>query len=189
MIQMSGISKAFSGNVVLRNVQFELLNGEIHALMGENGAGKSTLMKIMSGIYTKDSGEVRVDGQLMDFKSAKDSENQGIHVIHQELNILPDLTVAENLFLGKELEYGLGVLKRKEMEQETKRLLKKSLKKTELEPTHINILDNTIEGVECKKDKIFSVQYQPEGAPGPQDSEYLFDKFFKLVEGGKKKNA
>ena len=65
----------------------------------------------------------------------------------------------------------------------------KSLKKTELEPTHINILDNPIEGVECKKDKIFSVQYQPEGAPGPQDSEYLFDKFFKLVEGGKKKNA
>ncbi|OCA89251.1 sugar ABC transporter ATP-binding protein [Bacillus sp. FJAT-27986] len=125
MIQMSGISKAFSGNVVLRDVQFELLNGEIHALMGENGAGKSTLMKIMSGIYTKDSGEVRVDGHLMDFKSAKDSENQGIHVIHQELNILPDLTVAENLFLGKELEYGLGVLKRKEMEQETKRLLKK----------------------------------------------------------------
>ncbi len=125
MIQMSGISKAFSGNVVLRDVEFELLNGEIHALMGENGAGKSTLMKIMSGIYAKDSGEVRVDGQLMEFKSAKDSENQGIHVIHQELNILPDLTVAENLFLGKELEYGLGVLKRKEMERETKRLLNK----------------------------------------------------------------
>ncbi len=123
MIQMSGISKAFSGNVVLRDVQFELLNGEIHALMGENGAGKSTLMKILSGIYTKDNGEVRVDGQLMDFKSAKDSEKQGIHVIHQELNILPDLTVAENLFLGKELKYGLGILKRKEMEQETKKLL------------------------------------------------------------------
>ena len=65
----------------------------------------------------------------------------------------------------------------------------KSLEKTDLEPTHINILDNTIEGVECKKDNLFSVQYQPEGAPGPQDSEYLFDKFFKLVEGGKKKNA
>jgi ribose transport system ATP-binding protein len=125
MIQMSGISKAFSGNVVLRDVQFELLNEEIHALMGENGAGKSTLMKILSGIYTKDNGEVRVDGQLMDFKSAKDSEKQGIHVIHQELNILPDLTVAENLFLGKELKYGLGILKRKEMEQEAKKLLNK----------------------------------------------------------------
>ena len=125
MIQMTGISKAFSGNVVLRDVQFELLNGEIHALMGENGAGKSTLMKILSGIYSKDSGEVRVNGQVMDFKSAKDSEKQGVHVIHQELNILPDLTVAENLFLGKELTYGLGILKRKEMEQEAKRLLKK----------------------------------------------------------------
>lgn len=102
MIQMSGISKAFSGNVVLNNVEFELHEGEIHALMGENGAGKSTLMKILSGIYEKDAGVVKVDGKQVDFKSPKDSEEMGIAVIHQELNILPDLTVAENLFLGKE---------------------------------------------------------------------------------------
>ncbi|PQD94311.1 D-xylose ABC transporter ATP-binding protein [Pradoshia eiseniae] len=125
MIQMSGISKAFNGNVVLNNAQFELKQGEIHALMGENGAGKSTLMKILAGIYTKDSGEVRVNGKLMDFKSTKDSEKEGIHVIHQELNILPDLSVAENLFLGKEYTYKLGFLKQKKMEKEAKELLAK----------------------------------------------------------------
>lgn len=124
MIEMSGIKKAFNGNVVLNDVQFNLQQGEIHALMGENGAGKSTLMKILSGIYTKDAGEIKVDGKTVTFKSPKDAEKYGIVVIHQELNILPDLTVAENLFLGKEKTYGkLGILKNKEMDQEAKELL------------------------------------------------------------------
>lgn len=126
MIQMSGIKKAFNGNVVLNDVQFTLEKGEIHALMGENGAGKSTLMKILSGIYSKDAGEIKVDGEPVHFKSPKDAEKYGIVVIHQELNILPDLTVAENLFLGKEKTYGkLGILKTREMEKEAKELLSK----------------------------------------------------------------
>ncbi len=126
MIEMKGISKSFSGNVVLDNVQFDLADGEIHALMGENGAGKSTMMKILSGIYTKDAGEVKVDGQVVHFKSPKDAEKYGIIVIHQELNILPDLTVAQNLFLGKELTYGkTGILKTRQMEKEAAKLLSK----------------------------------------------------------------
>ncbi|MDM5333468.1 sugar ABC transporter ATP-binding protein [Ureibacillus composti] len=126
MIEMSGISKAFSGNVVLDKVEFKLADGEIHALMGENGAGKSTMMKILSGIYTKDSGNIKVDGQLVNFKSPKDAEKLGIHVIHQELNILPDLTVVQNLFLGKEKTYGkTGILKNREMEKEAAELLSK----------------------------------------------------------------
>lgn len=126
MIEMSGITKAFSGNVVLNNVQFELADGEIHALMGENGAGKSTMMKILSGIYTKDAGEIKVDGQVVNFKSPKDAEKLGIIVIHQELNMLPDLTVAQNLFLGKELTYGkTGILKTRQMEKEASQLLSK----------------------------------------------------------------
>ena len=123
MIQMSGISKSFSGNQVLNDVSFELANGEIHALMGENGAGKSTLMKILSGIHHKDSGHIRVDGEEHTFKTIKDSERCGIHVIHQELNILPDLSVAENLFLGKELTYGFGIMKRAEMRRQAHDLL------------------------------------------------------------------
>ena len=123
MIHMTGICKAFSSNQVLKDVEFELKSGEIHALMGENGAGKSTLMKILSGIHQKDSGQITVNGQAHHFKNVRDSEACGIHVIHQELNILPDLSVAENLFLGKELTYGFGILKRKQMQQETHRLL------------------------------------------------------------------
>lgn len=126
MIEMSGISKAFSGNVVLQDVQFSIADGEIHALMGENGAGKSTLMKILTGIYTRDAGEVKVDGQPVVFHSPKEAEAHGIAVIHQELNILPALTVAENLFLGNEKTYGAtGILKTREMNKEATRILAK----------------------------------------------------------------
>ena len=97
MIEMTGISKAFDGNKVLNNVEFSIKKGEIHALMGENGAGKSTLMKILTGIYARDTGEVKVKGKLVDFKNPKEAERAGIAVIHQELNILPDLTVDRKL--------------------------------------------------------------------------------------------
>lgn len=126
MIEMSGISKAFSGNVVLNNVAFELKPAEIHALMGENGAGKSTLMKILTGIHKRDEGIIKVDGKEVHCNSPKEAEALGIAVIHQELNILPDLTVTENLFLGKEKTYGVfGILKKKEMHEEAKALLTK----------------------------------------------------------------
>ena len=126
MIEMKGITKAFSGNVVLNNVEFTLLNGEIHALMGENGAGKSTMMKILAGIYSRDNGDVLVDGKSYTFTSAKDAESLGIHVIHQELNILPHLSIAENLFLGKEKTVGrTGFLRTREMNKEAQALLAK----------------------------------------------------------------
>jgi len=125
LIEMNNISKAFSGNQVLKNVQFEITKGEIHALMGENGAGKSTLMKILTGIYSRDTGEIRVNGNPVVFKNPKEAEQAGIAVIHQELNILPDLTVCENLFLGREKTYGkTGFLKTSQMKKEAKAALK-----------------------------------------------------------------
>lgn len=124
MIEMTGISKAFDGNTVLKDVQFSLQKGEIHALMGENGAGKSTLMKILTGIHVHDTGEIKLNGELVNFKNPKEAERAGIAVIHQELNILPDLTVAENLFLGNEKVYGKsGILKTKQMNAEAKKIL------------------------------------------------------------------
>lgn len=124
MIQMTGITKAFNGNTVLNNVEFEIAPGEIHALMGENGAGKSTLMKILTGIYTKDSGEITIKGKPVEFKNPKEAEQAGIAVIHQELNILPDLSVAENLFLGNEKTLGRsGILKTKEMNKAAREVL------------------------------------------------------------------
>ncbi|WP_434402883.1 sugar ABC transporter ATP-binding protein [Planococcus sp. 11815] len=124
MIKMTDICKSFSGNNVLKNVHFSLEKGEIHALMGENGAGKSTLMKIMSGIYTRDSGTVEVKGKKVEFTSPKQAEAEGIAVIHQELNILPHLSIADNLFLGREETVGrTGILKTKDMERKTKKIL------------------------------------------------------------------
>ncbi|MGM0896734.1 MAG: sugar ABC transporter ATP-binding protein [Bacillota bacterium] len=124
MINMTDICKSFSGNAVLKNVHFSLHKGEIHALMGENGAGKSTLMKIMSGIYTRDSGTVEVKGKKVEFTSPKQAEAEGIAVIHQELNILPHLSIADNLFLGREETVGrTGILKTKDMERKTKKIL------------------------------------------------------------------
>jgi ribose transport system ATP-binding protein len=125
IIQMEGISKSFSGNQVLKEVAFSLEKGEIHALMGENGAGKSTMMKILTGIYARDSGTVEVKGKKVVYKGPKDAERDGIAVIHQELNILPELTVAENLYLGKEQTVGKTAwLKTKEMNRKTEETLR-----------------------------------------------------------------
>ncbi|MFS0785219.1 sugar ABC transporter ATP-binding protein [Shouchella sp. 1P09AA] len=116
IVEMENINKAFSGNQVLKDVFFSLEKGEIHALMGENGAGKSTLMKILTGIYPRDGGNVRVKGRDVSYAHPKDAEDDGITVIHQELNILPELSVAENLFLGNEQTvWKTGWLKTKEM--------------------------------------------------------------------------
>ncbi|MBT2733632.1 sugar ABC transporter ATP-binding protein [Bacillus sp. ISL-7] len=124
IIEMKGISKSFSGNRVLDQVDFQLLRGEIHALMGENGAGKSTLIKILTGIYERDAGKVFIKGKEVHFKNPKEAEQMGIAVIHQELNIIPYLTVYENMFLGKELTVGrFGITKDKEMKRKTKEYL------------------------------------------------------------------
>lgn len=124
VIEMKGISKSFTGNRVLDQVDFQLLSGEIHALMGENGAGKSTLIKILTGIYERDAGKVFIKGKEVHFKNPKEAEQSGIAVIHQELNIIPYLTVYENMFLGKELTVGrFGITKDKEMKRQTKEYL------------------------------------------------------------------
>lgn len=124
IVEMSNISKSFNGNNVLKNVKFSLQKGEIHALMGENGAGKSTLMKILTGIYPRDEGVVRVKGREVAYNHPKDAELDGIAVIHQELNILPELSVAENLFLGNEQTFGkTGWLKTKEMNRQAEQAL------------------------------------------------------------------
>ena len=122
-IEMRGINKAFGGNAVLQDAGFLLDHGEIHALMGENGAGKSTLMKILTGVYTRDAGTVIVDGQEVCYKNPQEAEKAGIVFIHQELNVLFDLTVEENMFLGKEIKKGFGVCDKKAMRQEVRKIL------------------------------------------------------------------
>ena len=116
-IEMKGIDKSFGTNQVLKDAGFVLDHGEVHALMGENGAGKSTLMKILTGVYTKDKGTVIVDGQEVNYKNPQEAEKAGIVFIHQELNVLFDLTVEENLFMGKEITKKFGLCDRKAMRQ------------------------------------------------------------------------
>lgn len=100
LLEMRSIRKVFPGVVALDDVDFDLYPGEVHALIGENGAGKSTLIKIISGLYRRDGGTMRIDGELVDFRSPAESIARGIKVVYQELDLVPGLSVAENVFLG-----------------------------------------------------------------------------------------
>jgi len=102
LVRMEGIEKSFPGVHALSNCQFDLQGGEIHALVGENGAGKSTLMKILSGVYKKDSGTIYVRGEQVEFHNTKQAQIHGISIIHQELNLMKHLTAAQNIFIGRE---------------------------------------------------------------------------------------
>src|SRR5947209_19073937 len=99
---MEGISKDFPGVHALRDTRFELRAGEVHALVGENGAGKSTLMKILAGVYRRDAGRIRVKGAEVEIASPRAAQQLGISIIHQELSLMPNLTVAQNIFIGRE---------------------------------------------------------------------------------------
>lgn len=115
ILEMKNCRKEFPGVVALDNVSLFVKRGEVHALMGENGAGKSTIMKILAGIYQLDEGEVLFNGKPFIAKNPKDSLVKGISMIHQELNMIPDMTVEENLFMGRESVGRLGVIKKKEL--------------------------------------------------------------------------
>ncbi len=110
LVDMTGIDKHFPGVHALKSVQFDLFPGEIHALMGENGAGKSTLMKILSGIYQRDSGALEIEGNSVSPLSPREAQDLGIGIIHQELSLMNDLTVAQNIFIGREPRKSIGRL-------------------------------------------------------------------------------
>lgn len=123
-LEMRGIKKSFGPVVVLKDMKLDIEPAEIHALVGENGAGKSTLMKILGGVIQKDAGEIRINGQPVEIRRVRDAERYGIAVIHQELSILPYLSIAENVFLGKELKTRLGLVDARRMHIEVAEKLK-----------------------------------------------------------------
>jgi len=126
ILEMRNITKTFPGVVALRDVSFSVEEGEIHALCGENGAGKSTLMKVLSGVYPHGTydGEIYYNGELKTFSSIRDTEEEGIIIIHQELALIPMLSIAENIFLGNEVAKG-GVINWAEATRRTSELLAK----------------------------------------------------------------
>lgn len=124
ILRMTGIDKRFSGVHALKSVNFELRSGEVHALMGENGAGKSTLMKILTGIYTKDQGEIELFGKKVNFTGIRESRDAGIGMIHQELNMMNHLTVAQNIYIGREPMKG-GFIDDRQMEKDAAELFER----------------------------------------------------------------
>ncbi|WP_317398348.1 sugar ABC transporter ATP-binding protein [Anaerotruncus colihominis] len=122
-IEMRGICKSFPGVKALDNVSLKLLPGEVMILLGENGAGKSTLMKVLAGVYNADSGEIYYKGKKVDIRSTKDAEACGIYMIYQELNLVPDISVAENIFLGREPRKKGGLMDYKMLYSKTREIL------------------------------------------------------------------
>jgi ribose transport system ATP-binding protein len=119
------ITKKFPGVTALDNVSLELHEGKVNAIIGENGAGKSTLMKILSGVYSEFEGHIIYKGKPVRFANPKEAEKAGIAIIHQELNLIPNLTITENIFLGREITTSFGLLVKKKMRSATKRILDK----------------------------------------------------------------
>ena len=104
LIEMTNIKKVFSGVVAIEGIDFDLRSGEVHALMGENGAGKSTLAKIIAGIHQADGGQMKVKGKVEDFASVREAVDHGVSIVTQEFSSVPDLSIAENIFLSKYLQ-------------------------------------------------------------------------------------
>lgn len=125
LVEMQGIDKSFPGVHALKQAQFNLIAGEVHALMGENGAGKSTLMKVLSGVYTRDAGSVSVLGEKAQFAGPREAQDAGIGIIHQELSLMNDLTVAQNIFIGREPRNFLGILNEKLLNENAREIFQR----------------------------------------------------------------
>ncbi|WP_138160536.1 sugar ABC transporter ATP-binding protein [Peptoniphilus catoniae] len=125
LLKMENISKSFPGVKALDKVSLNVYAGEVMALLGENGAGKSTLMKILSGSYKADEGKIILRGEEINVDSPLDATKKGISIIHQELNLLPHMSVYENVFLGRELTGSMGMLKKSQMIKETEKVIKR----------------------------------------------------------------
>ena len=125
MLEAVKISKEFPGVKVLNQVNFKFYPAKVNAILGENGAGKSTLLKILTGAYTEYDGEIKLYGETVRFSNIKEAQNAGIAIIHQELNLIPELSVTENLFLGREILTAFGLLDTAKMEAEAKTIFEK----------------------------------------------------------------
>ncbi|PID51573.1 MAG: D-xylose ABC transporter ATP-binding protein, partial [Pasteurellales bacterium] len=185
---MRNISKGFAGVQALKDVQLTLRKGEVHALMGENGAGKSTLMKCMIGVHEADEGEIIYKGEKVKFSSVLEAQHQGISMIFQELNLIPHLTVAENIFFARE-PIKMGMVDKAKMIKESERLL--SLFDIDVSPTdEVRTLPVAKQQmVEIAKALSFDVEILIMDEPTSALTEKEIDKLFELVEKLKAKGV
>lgn len=188
ILQMKDIVKEFPGVKALDGVNLELYEGKVMALMGENGAGKSTLMKILSGVYKKDGGQIYYKGKLADIKGPKDAGEKGIAIIHQELNLLPDLSIGENIFLGREPKKGLRIDFNK-LYSDSDKLLKKLNVETSSRELVENLSIAQQQMVEIAKalslDAQIIIMDEPTDALTDKETESLFNVINELKNEGK----
>ncbi|MFC5529629.1 sugar ABC transporter ATP-binding protein [Cohnella yongneupensis] len=189
IVVMKGIEKHFSGVHALKNCRFDLLPGEVHALVGENGAGKSTMMKVLTGVYQKDAGEIILGGKSVQLPDTKAAQKLGISMIHQELNLAPDLTVAQNIFIGREPRKAIKLfLDDREMNKQAAILLRQM--NLDIEPTTL-VSELTVakqQMVEIVKaisyDSQVLIMDEPTAALSDSEIEELFTAIAKLRSRG-----
>ncbi|WP_442578532.1 sugar ABC transporter ATP-binding protein [Mesorhizobium sp. ASY16-5R] len=189
LLDMIGVTKTFGGVHALRDVDFSLAEGEVHGLVGENGAGKSTMMKIIAGVYHGFEGDMRVDGKSVHFRSPGEALAAGIGMVHQELSIVPDLTVAENVFLGVQPLIAGGVVDWRRMRREAKvQLASLGL---DIEPTaRMGSLPVGIQQLVELSRVLFSgakiiILDEPTSALSPPEVARLFDALRRLKQQGR----
>jgi len=189
LLEAQNITKKFPGVIALQGVNMSLVGGKVTALIGENGAGKSTLLKIMSGIYTDYEGTLSFKGNQIKFSAPRDAQDLGIAIIHQELNLIPYLTVAENIFLGREMKNKLGFLDQEKMNQKTRELLERL--HMDVEPTAIagSLKVGQQQLVEIAKALLIESEVvfmdEPTSAIGDNEVEILFKIIEQLKAEGK----
>jgi inositol transport system ATP-binding protein len=187
VLEMRAISKSFPGVVALDDVGITVFKGEIHTLMGENGAGKSTLMKILAGVYQKDSGQIILKGEPVEIKNELHALQLGIAMVHQELNNFPDMTVAENIFAGREPST-FGFLKRTKMNEMAYKVLGDFRLTTdpnkpmrELSISEMQLVE-IAKAVSCNADLL--IMDEPTSAISSNDARFLFGVLQRLKESG-----
>ncbi len=186
-VELIKISKSFGGVAALKNVTLRVLPGEIHALVGENGAGKSTLMKILSGAYTKDVGQIFIDGHEVQIRNTHDSKRLGIGIIYQEFSLVPELSVAENIFLsrlgiiGPWIKWGKIKKDAEDIMNSIGFSINPSLKASDLSIAQQQIVEITKALSENTRVLILD---EPSAVLGPQDVQKLFDTLKRLKKGG-----
>lgn len=190
IVRMEGIAKHFAGVHALKNCRFELRSGEVHALVGENGAGKSTMMKVLTGVYRKDEGSIVYKGKEVQITDTRMAQKLGISMIHQELNLAQDLTVAQNIFIGKEPRRVIPLfVNDKEMNRQTALLLKAM--KLDIEPTTL-VSELTVakqQMVEIIKAISYESQVLIMDEPTAALSDSEIDELFHMIEQLKRKGV
>lgn len=187
LLEMKHIHKKFPGVYALKDINFELREGEVHALLGENGAGKSTLIKVLGGIYSADQGEIIIDGKTVNIDGVKAAQENGIAIIHQELVLVPYMTVAENIFLGREPMKG-ALVDKKKMNEEAQRLI--DAYHMELSPTTLvaNLTIAQQQMVEIVKAISYNskilVMDEPTSSISEKEVAFLFETMRNLVKKG-----